>query len=92
MHRLLVTYSKPADPAHFLDYYVNRHVPLARTLPGLIGCRYMRPQPLGPGEAPHFLVFEADFASEGAMLEALGSPSGAAAPDSSTYGDHTPPR
>lgn len=77
MHRLLVTYPKPADPARFLDYYASRHVPLARTLPGLLASRYMRPQALGPGEAQHFLVFEADFADEGAMFAALGSPIGA---------------
>ena len=77
MHRLLVAYPRPADPARFLDYYVSRHVPLARGLPGLIDCRWMQPQPLGPGEAAHFLLFEADFASESAMLAALGSPVGA---------------
>lgn len=77
MHRLLVTYPKPADPARFLDYYVSRHVPLARTLPGLLASRYMQPLALGPGEALHFLVFEADFADEAAMFAALGSPIGA---------------
>jgi uncharacterized protein (TIGR02118 family) len=77
MHRLLVTYPKPADPARFLDYYANRHVPLARKLPGLLGCRYMQPLALGPGEAAYFVVFEADFASESAMFAALTSPIGA---------------
>ncbi|RYF42084.1 MAG: EthD family reductase [Comamonadaceae bacterium] len=77
MHRLLVTYPRPADPQRFLDYYTSRHVPLARTLPGLLACRYMQPQALGPGEAAHFLVFEADFESEAAMFAALGSPTGA---------------
>lgn len=77
MHRLIVTYPKPADAAHFLDYYVARHLPLARQLPGLLGCRYARLQALGPGEPPYFLVFEADFASEQAMFAALGSPIGA---------------
>jgi uncharacterized protein (TIGR02118 family) len=77
MHRLLVTYPAPADTAHFMDYYVARHVPLARSLPGLLGCRWMRPAALGPGEAAHFLIFEADFADEGAMLAALQSPVGA---------------
>ena len=38
MHRLLVSYPHPADPAKFLDYYAGPHVPLARTLPGLLGC------------------------------------------------------
>lgn len=73
MHRLLVSYPPPADPAHFIDHYVSRHLPLARTLPGLLACRWVRPQPLGPGEGMPFVLFEADFASEAAMLEALGS-------------------
>lgn len=78
MHRLLVTYPRPADPAHFLDHYVGRHLPLARTLPGLLACRWMQPQALGPGEAAAFVLFEADFATEAAMVEALGSAIGQA--------------
>lgn len=77
MHRLLVTYPAPADPQRFLDYYETQHVPLARRLPGLLACRWMQPRALGPGEPACFLIFEADFASEQAMLDALGSPTGA---------------
>lgn len=77
MHRLLVSYPAPSDPARFLDYYVTRHVPLARTLPGLIGCRYLQPKALGPDGGAIFLLFEADFADEAAMFGALGSPIGA---------------
>ena len=73
MHRLLVSYPCPADPAAFLDYYASRHVPLARTLPGLLACRWVQPQALGPGEGAPFVLFEADFASEAAMFQALGS-------------------
>ncbi len=76
MHRLLVSYPRPANPAAFLDYYASRHVPLARTLPGLLACRWVQPRALGPGEGAAFVLFEADFASEAAMLEALGSPIG----------------
>ncbi|MBS0436839.1 MAG: EthD family reductase [Proteobacteria bacterium] len=77
MHRLLVSYPKPADPARFLDYYETHHLPLARTLPGLLGCRYVRPQALGPGDGAAFVLFEADFASEASMAAALGSAIGA---------------
>lgn len=73
MHRLLVSYPHPADPQAFLDYYETRHVPLARTLPGLLGSRWMQPQALGPAEGAPFVLFEADFASEATMFEALGS-------------------
>jgi uncharacterized protein (TIGR02118 family) len=78
MHRLLVAYPQPADEARFIDYYTRHHLPLARTLPGMLACRWMRPAPLGPQPAPHFLLFEADFASAEAMGAALASPEGAA--------------
>ncbi len=35
MARLLVMYSKPADAAAFDAYYFDKHVPLAKTIPGL---------------------------------------------------------
>lgn len=76
MHRLLVSYPRPADPQRFVDYYTGQHLPLARRLPGLLACRHMQPRPLGPAEGAPFLLFEADFASEAAMFEALGSPLG----------------
>jgi uncharacterized protein (TIGR02118 family) len=34
MHKLLVLYNKPKDPAHFRKYHVEMHLPLARKLPG----------------------------------------------------------
>lgn len=77
MHRLLVTYPAPEDPNGFLKYYAEHHVPLARRLPGLLGCRWMQPKALGPEAPQHFVLFEADFESESAMFDALGSPTGA---------------
>jgi len=77
MHRLLVSYPTPANPDRFMDYYVTHHLPLARSLPGLIACRHVRPMPIGPAEGASFLLFEADFASEAALMGALGSPIGA---------------
>jgi uncharacterized protein (TIGR02118 family) len=35
MARLVLLYSKPADAAAFDAYYFDKHVPLAKTLPGL---------------------------------------------------------
>jgi uncharacterized protein (TIGR02118 family) len=35
MARLVVIYNKPADAAAFDAYYFNKHVPLAKTIPGL---------------------------------------------------------
>lgn len=76
MHRLLVTYPQPADPAKFLDYYTRQHVPLASKLPGLLAYRWVQPQTLGPATGAAFVLFEADFASEAAMFAALESPVG----------------
>ncbi len=77
MHRLLVAYPRPADPARFMDYYVGTHLPLARQLPGLIACRHALMHAVGPGEPAHYLIFEADFSSEAALMAALGSDIGA---------------
>jgi uncharacterized protein (TIGR02118 family) len=35
MARLVVMYNKPADAAAFDAYYFKKHVPLAKTIPGL---------------------------------------------------------
>jgi uncharacterized protein (TIGR02118 family) len=79
MHRLLVLYNEPTDPTHFRKYYVDVHVPLANTLPGLKSASYaFDVKPLGPGKAPYFCVFEADFESEAALISALGSKEGQA--------------
>lgn len=76
MHCLTVTYPAPDDPEAFKDYYVNRHVPLARTLPGLLSCSFAFPEQLGPAEAP-FCLFQAFFADGAAMGAALQSEIGA---------------
>ena len=78
MHRLLVLYNEPKDPAHFRKHYVETHVPLAHKLPGLKTASYsFDAKPLGPGKPP-FCVFEADFESEAALMSALGSAEGKA--------------
>src|SRR5580704_4409728 len=78
MHKLLVLYNEPKDPAHFRKYYVETHVPLADKLPGLKSSRYsFEVKVLGPGKAP-FCIFEGDFESEAALMGALGSPGGRA--------------
>jgi uncharacterized protein (TIGR02118 family) len=78
MHRLLVLYNEPKDPAHFRKYYVETHLPLAGKMSGVKAVSYSFDlKPLGPGKAP-FCVFEADFESEAAMMSALGSKEGQA--------------
>ena len=79
MHRLLVLYNVPKDPAHFRKYYVETHVPLASKMPGVKAASYsFDVKPLGPGRTPYFCVFEADFESEAALASALGSEAGKA--------------
>jgi uncharacterized protein (TIGR02118 family) len=78
MHKLVVLYSEPQDPAHFRKYYVETHVPLAEKLPGLKASHYtFDAKTLGPGKAP-FCIFEAEFESEAALMNALRSPEGKA--------------
>jgi uncharacterized protein (TIGR02118 family) len=78
MHRMLVLYNEPKDPAHFKKYYVETHLPLAGKLAGVKAASYsFDVKPLGPGKA-YFCVFEADFESEAAMMSALGSKEGQA--------------
>src|SRR5580692_12366339 len=50
MHRLLVLYNEPKDPAHFRKYYVETHVPLASKMPGVKSAHYsFDVKALGPG-------------------------------------------
>jgi uncharacterized protein (TIGR02118 family) len=77
MHRLLVLYPMPDDPAAFRDYYENHHAPLAAQLPGLRGYRYGFDVAVpGGGEAPYFCAFEGDFDDAAALDAALASPKG----------------
>ncbi len=76
MHKLVVLYSKPADPDHFRDYYVTNHLPLVKNWPGPLAWRYSFDVAALEGEAPYFAVFEADFADAAAMDAALASPDG----------------
>ncbi|MFC9688658.1 EthD family reductase [Kribbella sp. NPDC056951] len=76
MHKLLVLYPQPADPDHFRDYYVTKHLPLAIQMPGLLAWRYSFDIAATGGEAPYFAVFEADFADAAAMTAGRESPEG----------------
>ena len=76
MHKLVVLYSKPADPDHFHDYYVNSHLPLVMNWPGVLAWRYSFDVAADRGEAPYFAVFEAEFADAAAMAAARASSHG----------------
>lgn len=76
MHKLLVLYPTPADPDHFRDYYVTKHLPLVMNWPGLLACRYSFDVASTRGEAPYFAVFEAEFADAAALAAARASAHG----------------
>src|SRR5260370_38531436 len=79
MHKLLVLYNEPKDPAHFRKYYLETHLPLVSKLPNLKASRYsLDVKPLGPGKAAYFCFFEAEFENEAALMGALGSNEGKA--------------
>jgi len=78
MHRLLVLYDKPTDPAHFKKHYEEVHLKLAAKLPGLRRWGFSYDVKGLDGSQAYFCVFEGVFDSEAAMFAALQSPEGAA--------------
>jgi uncharacterized protein (TIGR02118 family) len=78
MHKLLVLYPPPTDPAHFERYYRRVHLPLAEKLPGAIDLRFSLLIDAGGAPSPYFAVFEADFSDAAAMADAMASPAGQA--------------
>ncbi len=78
MHKLLVLYSAPKDPAHFKKYYEGVHLPLAAKMKGVKAAHHSFDIKALGGPAPYFCVFEAEFESEAAMMAALQSKEGQA--------------
>ena len=79
VHRLVVSYGQPDDPAAFDAYYRDTHTPLAVKMPGLVRLTIGSPQALDPSQPAPYLVAELDFDSEQAMGAAFGSEEGKAA-------------
>ena len=79
MTKIYALYRIPADPAAFERYYFDRHVPLAKTLPGLRSYEITRgPIAAVGGPAPYHLVATLSFDSRAAIDAALASPQGQA--------------
>jgi len=78
MHKIIVLYPHPNDPAAFEQYYRAVHLPLARKLPGMLDCRFTLSVNAEGGSSPYFAVFEADFADQVAMVAAITSSEGRA--------------
>ncbi|HWV85280.1 MAG TPA: EthD family reductase [Capillimicrobium sp.] len=92
MHKILVLYPPPPDPAKFRDYYENTHIPLASKLPGMRSYSYAFDVGSAQGDSPYFCVFEAVFDDAAAAGAAMGSPEGqAVAADVVNYAAEAPP-
>ena len=79
VHRLVVSYGQPTDPAAFDAYYRDTHAPLALQQPGLVRFTYGHAQSLDPSQPAPYLVAELDFDSEEVMGASMASPEGRAA-------------
>jgi uncharacterized protein (TIGR02118 family) len=79
MAKLIAIYQQPKDTAVFDDYYFNKHVPLAKTVPGLRSYEVTRGDVMGvAGKHGAYLVAILEFDSMAAIQAALASPQGQA--------------
>jgi uncharacterized protein (TIGR02118 family) len=86
VHRLVVQYGQPTDPAAFDQHYRNVHTGLGQAIPGVLRFTIGHAASLDPSQPAPYLVAELDFESAEAMASALGSPEGtAAATDVGTF-------
>jgi len=87
MAKLVVLYGAPKDAAAFDAHYFEKHVPLAKTIPGLR--RYeVNDGPVGTpaGPAPYHLIATLTFDDAAAIQAAFASSQGqAAAADVATF-------
>ena len=79
MAKVMAMYGQPADPAAFDRYYYSKHVPLAKTVPGLRNYEVTTGLVMTPtGASPWYLVATLTFDSMAAVQAALASPEGQA--------------
>ncbi|MBL8384573.1 MAG: EthD family reductase [Burkholderiales bacterium] len=79
MAKLVVMYNKPADAAAFDAHYFNRHVPLAKTIPGLRAYEVNAgPVATPAGPAPYHLIATLTFDDMAAIGAAFASAEGQA--------------
>ena len=79
VHRLLVQYGQPTDPAAFDRHYRDVHTGLVQAIPGLLQFTVGHPRSLDPTSPAPYLVAELDFASAEAMGAGMSSDAGRAA-------------
>ena len=79
MATVMVLYNKPADPAAFDAHYFNKHVPLAKKIPGLRKYEVNHGPVVTPeGPSPYHLVALLTFDSMAAIGAAFASSEGQA--------------
>lgn len=79
MAKLFAIYQQPKDPAAFDSYYFNKHMPLAKTVPGLKSYEVTHGDVMGmAGKHGVYLVAILEFASMEAIGAAMASPEGQA--------------
>ena len=89
MAELIALYRHPKDPSAFDEYYMNRHLPLAKTVPGLTGYDISSGPVVTPeGPSDYHLVATLHFNSMAELGAALQSPEGqATAADLQNFAD-----
>jgi uncharacterized protein (TIGR02118 family) len=79
MAKLFAIYQQPADPAAFDRHYFEKHVPLAKTIPGLRSYEVTRGDVMGMGgKHAVYLVAALEFDSMAAIAEGMASAEGQA--------------
>ena len=80
MAKLFAMYQQPKDPAAFDSYYFNTHLPLAKTIPGLLSYEVTRGDVMGMG-GKHgvYMVATLEFDSMASIASGMGSTQGKAA-------------
>lgn len=79
MAKLFAIYQQPADTTAFDDYYFNKHLPLAKTLPGLRSYEVTSGDVMGmAGKHGAYLVAVLEFDSMAAIQAAMASAQGQA--------------
>lgn len=79
MAKLFAVYQQPIDTAAFDDHYFNKHVLLAKLLPGLRSYEVTQGDVMGAtGKHGAYLVASLEFDSMAAIQAAMASPQGQA--------------
>ena len=79
MAKLFAVYQQPNDPVAFDNYYFTKHLPLAKTVPGLRSYEVTKGDVMGmAGKHSAYLVAILEFDSMEAIGAALASPEGQA--------------